>query len=40
MKGAWTEEQEIELKILFEENQKNPETDKGMKFYDFNFHFS
>lgn len=28
-KGAWTEEQESELRFLFEENQRNPETDKG-----------
>lgn len=28
-KGTWTEEQEAELRFLFEENQQNPETDKG-----------
>lgn len=28
-KGTWTEEQEAELRFLFEENQRNPETDKG-----------
>ncbi|EDV93232.1 GH18380 [Drosophila grimshawi] len=29
-KGAWTEEQEVELRFLFEENQRNPETDKDV----------
>ncbi|XP_036673902.3 protein timeless homolog isoform X1 [Drosophila suzukii] len=29
-KGAWTEEQESELRFLFEENQRNPETDKDV----------
>lgn len=29
MKGSWTEEQEAELRYLFEENQRNPETDRG-----------
>lgn len=28
-KGVWTEEQEDQLRMLFEENQRNPETDKG-----------
>lgn len=28
-KGAWTEEQEDELRYLFEENQRNPQTDGG-----------
>ncbi|XP_017110468.1 protein timeless homolog [Drosophila elegans] len=29
-KGAWSEEQESELRFLFEENQRNPETDKDV----------
>ncbi|XP_037818705.1 protein timeless homolog, partial [Lucilia sericata] len=29
-KGTWTEEQESELRFLFEENQRNPETDKDV----------
>ncbi|XP_075147569.1 circadian regulator timeout [Haematobia irritans] len=29
-KGTWTEEQEAELRFLFEENQRNPETDKDV----------
>ncbi|XP_017475253.1 PREDICTED: protein timeless homolog, partial [Rhagoletis zephyria] len=29
-KGAWTEEQEDQLRMLFEENQRNPETDKDV----------
>ncbi|KAL7724650.1 hypothetical protein ACLKA6_008651 [Drosophila palustris] len=29
-KGAWTEEQEVELRFLFEENQRNPENDKDV----------
>ncbi|XP_046806289.1 protein timeless homolog [Lucilia cuprina] len=29
-KGTWTEEQESELRFLFEENQQNPETDKDV----------
>ncbi|XP_001998905.3 protein timeless homolog [Drosophila mojavensis] len=29
-KGAWSEEQEMELRFLFEENQRNPETDKDV----------
>ncbi|XP_037891579.1 protein timeless homolog [Glossina fuscipes] len=29
-KGSWTEEQEAELRFLFEENQRNPETDKDV----------
>ncbi|XP_055382553.1 MATH and LRR domain-containing protein PFE0570w-like [Condylostylus longicornis] len=29
-KGTWTQEQEEELRILFEENQRNPETDKDV----------
>ncbi|KAH8243662.1 hypothetical protein KR032_009171 [Drosophila birchii] len=29
-KGAWTEEQESELRFLFEENQRNPETEKDV----------
>ncbi|KAH8335679.1 hypothetical protein KR074_009096, partial [Drosophila pseudoananassae] len=29
-KGTWTEEQESELGFLFEENQRNPETDKDV----------
>ncbi|XP_030370378.1 protein timeless homolog [Scaptodrosophila lebanonensis] len=29
-KGSWTEEQETELRFLFEENQRNPETDKDV----------
>ncbi|EDW59287.1 protein timeless homolog isoform X1 [Drosophila virilis] len=29
-KGAWSEEQELELRFLFEENQRNPETDKDV----------
>ncbi|XP_065358652.1 protein timeless homolog [Calliphora vicina] len=29
-KGIWTEEQESELRFLFEENQRNPETDKDV----------
>lgn len=34
-KGTWTEEQESELRFLFEENQRNPETDKG-NYFKFN----
>ncbi|XP_017020269.1 protein timeless homolog [Drosophila kikkawai] len=29
-KGAWSEEQESELRFLFEENQRNPETEKDV----------
>ncbi|XP_020811280.1 protein timeless homolog [Drosophila serrata] len=29
-KGTWTEEQESELRFLFEENQRNPETEKDV----------
>ncbi|KAH8292985.1 hypothetical protein KR054_002894 [Drosophila jambulina] len=29
-KGAWSEEQELELRFLFEENQRNPETEKDV----------
>ncbi|EDW24891.1 GL24394 [Drosophila persimilis] len=29
-KGTWSEEQETELRFLFEENQRNPETDKDV----------
>ncbi|XP_037944705.1 protein timeless homolog [Teleopsis dalmanni] len=29
-KGVWSEEQETELRFLFEENQRNPETDKDV----------
>lgn len=29
-KGVWTEEQEDQLRMLFEENQRNPETDKDV----------
>ncbi|EDW83278.2 uncharacterized protein Dwil_GK22409 [Drosophila willistoni] len=29
-KGTWTEAQETELRFLFEENQRNPETDKDV----------
>uniref|UniRef100_A0A1I8N7D7 Timeless C-terminal domain-containing protein n=1 Tax=Musca domestica TaxID=7370 RepID=A0A1I8N7D7_MUSDO len=29
-KGTWTDEQEAELRFLFEENQRNPETDKDV----------
>lgn len=32
-KNAWTEEDETELKILFEENQKNPASDQGVFVY-------
>lgn len=31
-KNAWSEEDETELRILFEENQKNPESDQGRNF--------
>ncbi|TMW48117.1 hypothetical protein DOY81_006803 [Sarcophaga bullata] len=30
IKGSWSEEQESELRFLFEENQRNPETDKDV----------
>lgn len=29
-KGVWTEDQEVELRFLFEENQRNPETEKDV----------
>lgn len=31
-KTGWTEEQEDELRQLFEENQTNPSTEKGIIF--------
>lgn len=36
-KARWTEQEEEELRRLFMENQANPETDEGKRYFSFTF---